>query len=272
MPPNGAILWEGPGPDGAPLAAVATGLVVPSSNPKTGPMVQTWLMRSDMHPVEAMTTGADVATCNGCELRPFLVRMLPLKPGKKPPQCYVNMGMALNQVWKKLISNHYPRVEREDIPLLFAGKSVRIGSFGNFSNAPEWLVPTILQQVSRWTMYEHNWQDALIPMHLALYSMASVSSPDNKVRANALGWRTFRVKRPEEPVMRDEIVCPASDEAGKRTTCDRCRLCRGNSIKAKNVVIDDHGPTSPATTKKQRAGALLGLGLDRLHSPVRKTS
>ena len=54
--------------------------------------------------------------------------------------------------------------------------------------------------------------------------MASVSTPEEADRAQAEGWRTFRVHAEATP---GEVVCPASEEAGRRTQCDRCRLCSG---------------------------------------------
>ena len=38
-----------------------------------------------------------------------------------------------------------------------------------------------------------------------------------------------------------EILCPASEEAGRRTTCIECKLCSGNTISAKNIFIPAHG-------------------------------
>ena len=45
---NGVVLYEGPSVlDGAPIAVIAT---LKSANVKTGDMIQTWIIRSDMHP------------------------------------------------------------------------------------------------------------------------------------------------------------------------------------------------------------------------------
>ena len=33
-----------------------------------------------------------------------------------------------------------------------------------------------------------------------------------------------------------EILCPASEEAGRRTTCDKCKLCSGMTINAKSIL------------------------------------
>ena len=41
--------------------------------------------------------------------------------------------------------------------------------------------------------------------------------------------------------MSNEIICPASEEAGRKATCQDCKLCSGNTIKAKDIVINVHG-------------------------------
>lgn len=38
-----------------------------------------------------------------------------------------------------------------------------------------------------------------------------------------------------------EVLCPASEEAGKRTQCIRCLLCAGAETQAKSVAIVVHG-------------------------------
>jgi hypothetical protein len=38
-----------------------------------------------------------------------------------------------------------------------------------------------------------------------------------------------------------EILCPASKEAGYKTSCDKCGLCAGASIAAKSIAIVAHG-------------------------------
>jgi len=73
---SGIILYEGPSRiDGAPIVAIATGLDDPSSNEKTGPMIQTWIMRSDIPPHVAQSSGDDASVCADCKLRPLLQRI-----------------------------------------------------------------------------------------------------------------------------------------------------------------------------------------------------
>ena len=52
--------------DGAPIVGIAT---VDSGNRKTGSMVQSWIIRDDVHPVVASRTGADSAICGDCPHR-----------------------------------------------------------------------------------------------------------------------------------------------------------------------------------------------------------
>jgi len=47
------------------------------------------------------------------------------------------------------------------------------------------------------------------------------------------------------------VLCPASEEAGRKATCATCKLCGGASIKAKSVAIPAHG------TSKRKAKELV---------------
>ena len=68
MPKPSVILWEGASLlDGAPIVAIAT---FASRNAKTGDMVQTWIMRADMAPMDALASGDDVSICGDCMHRP----------------------------------------------------------------------------------------------------------------------------------------------------------------------------------------------------------
>ena len=71
--------------------------------------------------------------------------------------------------------------------------------------------------------------------------MASADSESDVMRANAKGWRTFRVRKHDAPALATESICPASKEGGQRVQCDSCGLCKGATIAAKNIVIADHG-------------------------------
>lgn len=259
MRPNGYVLWEGGSPhDKRPVVAIATGFVRKSKNPKTGPMIQVSLMRRDVSPDRAVMTGADKSVCNDCELRQFTVKRLSEKlgllPGEKPPMCYVTTSQGILGAWMAYKAGTYPKLRRRAFEFAFGGRVTRLGAYGNFSNAPLWLTEKVVGASDGWTLYEHNWR-AEHAQPLRRYAMASVSSEADKAQANALGWRTFRVKQAGEPALEDEVICPASAESGYKTDCYHCQLCCGTALGAKNVVINDHGPT------RHRDRALLKLGL-----------
>jgi hypothetical protein len=75
-PANGAVVYTGPSElDGRRIVGIVTGTRRPSANPKTGPMLQLWIMRTHAAPHVAQRTGADASVCGDCKLRPFLERM-----------------------------------------------------------------------------------------------------------------------------------------------------------------------------------------------------
>ena len=99
-------------------------------------------------------------------------------------------------------------------------------------------------QITRYALgrrgYTHQWDrpgfdvDAWAPL-----VMASADTIDQAAKANLLGMRVFRVSQGID-VQAGEAMCPASKEAGQRTTCAKCTLCAGTSIKARDIVIADH--------------------------------
>src|SRR5215467_284479 len=61
---RGVILYEGASMlDGMPVVAIANRITDKSTNGKTGAMVQTWIIRSDVNPVEALENGSDASVC-----------------------------------------------------------------------------------------------------------------------------------------------------------------------------------------------------------------
>ena len=94
----------------------------------------------------------------------------------------------------------------------------------------------------KWTGYTHNWMYATA-QHLKNKCMASCHTHDDVAKAAALGWRSFRTSSDINDKLPNEILCPASKEAGRRTTCSQCKLCdgkRGPDDKRKNIFIVMH--------------------------------
>jgi RecJ-like exonuclease len=84
--------------------------------------------------------------------------------------------------------------------------------------------------------------------------MASADSLDDRAAAKALGFRTFRVTNDVSDKVAGEFICPASKEAGMKTTCDQCKACGGLGSKAKaDAVIQVHGAASKVNAAIRRA-------------------
>lgn len=229
----GALFYSGPSMlTGDPIVGVLTGLEGGSHNPKTGPIAQAWIIRPDVAPQEAKRQNIDNAVCGDCQLRG--------RDGKDSG-CYVPAWIAPNNVYRTL--DQYPRVTWPELQAVVEGRMVRLGAYGDPAAIPFEVWRALLTTVDSWIGYTHAWRRA-DPRFKALV-MASVDSLDELIIAGLAGWRTFRIRRQNEPLVAGaEFVCPASDEAGFRTTCQACRLCRGTSSPARSVAIYPHGKPS----------------------------
>jgi hypothetical protein len=78
--------------------------------------------------------------------------------------------------------------------------------------------------------------------------MASCDSTDEYIKAKSLGWKCFRIRMSDDfhvaanRLNYNEFVCPASNEAGNKTSCNKCKACMG--LKAttwKDPCIIIHG-------------------------------
>ena len=240
--PNGHILYEGPSElDGKPIVVIATGFADKSTNIKTGALIQTWIMRADISPLEATHSGEDVSVCGDCAHRGILELQEDGSTRNRLRMCYVLEFQAPLAIWRAYRRGSYvdasawPLEERQD---LFKGKSVRIGAYGDPAAAPEkvWAYATL--RAADWVGYTHQWANLPQTSLLRTLAMASVDTLEEAQEARKSGWRTFRVG--EAPV-RGEISCPASAEAGNLVTCSECGLCAGTYRKAKNITLKPHG-------------------------------
>jgi hypothetical protein len=214
-PPQGIVLWRGPSLiDGQSIVCIATGLTKPSANAVTGPMIQTWVLREGIDPVAARRTGEDRSVCGDCALR--------------EGGCYVILHQAPLQVWRAFHAGLYPALRRSH-EWLFRGRHVRAGSYGDPAAVPTRVWSRILRLTRGHTGYTHHWRTC--DPGLRKWLMASVETPEQLSEARSLGWRTFRIRLPSEPLLKDEFICPKSDEyfeeKGHRLLCLQCEACRG---------------------------------------------
>lgn len=249
MSEAGAIFYRGPSLlTGEPILGVLTGLDHGSQNPKTGSIVQSWILRPDLPPMEAVRRNLDGAICGDCKLR---------GEHGHGRRCYVVPWFAPMNVYRSIAS--YIDADWPTVQALVEGRTIRLGAYGDPAALPFDVWRMLLVTARSWIGYTHQWRRC--DPRFKTIAMASVDSLDELRQAQAAGWRTFRVRLGNESLptgnnLLPECICPASDEGGHRTTCARCRLCRGTSTLARSIVIVAHGNNSAMTAfHKSRAAA-----------------
>jgi hypothetical protein len=176
-----------------------------------------------MNPFEAVSTGADEAICGQCALRG--------ESGKKRA-CYVTIAHAPSAIYRNLD-------KRQPLDFsLIRNRDVRLGAYGD----PAFISLSKLHQLVKvarsHTGYTHQWRSCDPDYRLLL--MASVENEEDYHIAREAGWRTFRVRHKDQPLLKGEAMCPASEEAGKKLQCITCGRCNGASNK-KSISIIAHG-------------------------------
>lgn len=254
MTPAGFIVYRGPSliEPGVEIALVVNCVKGQSSNRKTGPLAQSWIIRTDMHPMDAIRSGKDSAICGRC----------PYASGKG---CYVSLQPIIS-VWRTLRKGRYiaetpQEVANELVKSLKKGtiRGFRCGSYGDPAAVPTEIWATLIDAVraagGKTTGYTHQWSARYAnPGHTAdpklrFYLMASAHGEEDARKANSLGWRSFTsFKSLDELKAAKRIVpCPASPEGGERRSCATCGLsgmCNGRKNeddKRVDVGIVIHG-------------------------------
>lgn len=208
-------IYSGPSMiDGAPIIVVATGIDAPSHNKKTGALVQTWIMRSDVPPVTSIKTGDDRSVCGDCPHR--------------GTSCYVHVGHGPRSVFEAYHRGKYPEADPIEVG---AHRFIRVGSWGDPFAAPYKVWTDLLRKSAGNTGYSHllkRFPDA------PKICQASADSAEEALQYQAQGFKTFRVKTPDEPMLPGEIYCPSE----RGVQCITCGLCNGRKA---NVAINVHG-------------------------------
>ena len=235
----GYIAYEGPSIiDGSPIVVIVNKLDADSENTKTGGLVQSFIIRSDIAPTDALKTGADESVCGDCKHRPSLIAQAVAEKLKVEAPCYVNVGRSVRSVYDAYKRGRYVKAPLETIALALAGKNLRIGTYGDGAAAPAIVWHRLIRYCADWVGYTHQWRNVVASDWQGML-MASVDTTAEYVESKALGWRSFRVAQ-DTVKLQNEARCPASAEMGKKTTCNACLLCSGTSKRAKDIVIIDH--------------------------------
>ena len=230
--PQGYVIYKGPSRiNGQPIVAIATGFARPSRNPKTGPMIQTWILRSRVRPVDAVNRSGDEAICGSCPLR-----------GNRG--CYVGVGRAPESVWNTWRNGGYfdaTSARTSHIVGLMSSHKIRLGSYGDPAAVPMSAWRPWVSGSRMHSGYTHQWREVRFAF-LKRWVMASVETVADQEIAIADGWRTFRSTL-DDVVLPNEIRCPASAEMGFTRDCYSCGACNGNANGGdrRSIVIKAHG-------------------------------
>ena len=235
----GALIYEGPSMlDAQPIFVAA---VWDSSNRKTGAMMQTYIMRSDINPLEASKLGEDYSVCGNCKLRGEPT----LDPERKVAEkraCYVNLGQGPLMVYRQYVAGKYPRhdnmLARAD---LGRWQRVRLGTYGDPAAVPADVWTQLIKFAKGWTGYSHQMGHSTAAFKPWM-TMVSADDLPTAQQAWGKGYRTFRIVASMSEVIKGkEVLCPASEEAGRKATCATCMLCAGSQQAARSVAIVAHG-------------------------------
>jgi hypothetical protein len=224
--PAGYIIYRGASMlDGAPIVVMA---LTNSSNVKTGNMVQTYiLVDNGRSPVDNARSLADASICGDCKHR-----------RGTGGACYVNLGQGARAVAAAIVAGNYP-ADILAAQSAAAGRMVRLGTYGDPAAVPANIWRTLLAKASGNTGYTHQWQSGKAGADIMALCMASADNAAERAAAKAAGFRTFRVRAADEPVLSGEFACPASEEAGRKKLCGECGACDGglNTRRADPVII-----------------------------------
>jgi len=233
--PSGYILWRGLSPTNqAPIVSILT---LKSTNRKTGPMAQVWILCEESDPVNAIASGDDRAICGDCRHR---------KDAKGHRTCYVNPGQAplsIYQAWKRGKYPHIRSIPIDKAERLFSTLHVRWGAYGDPALLPSSLVHWINSKAKSYTGYTHQWAKPWAQWTAGVF-MASVDTKSEHDLAKAIGYKTFSVLHHTNTNCNHAKQCPATVEHSQ-TQCITCNLCNGNRT---DVWVAAHGPSAKHVT------------------------
>ncbi len=239
------ILYQGASLiNGQPIVALAQS---DSTNSKTGNMIQTFILDATTDPITASRTGKDESICGSCPHRGT-----PNNNDKGQATnrtCYVTLAHAPLGKYKAYKKGVYgtKTATLKEIESFGSLQGVRLGTYGDPCAVPNDIWKALTSKALYSTAYTHA---AINPMPESI--MTSTDNLKQSVDAWSRNERTFRViSHVDQLYKRREVLCPASEEMGKRATCASCKLCGGSSINAKSIAIVAHG------TSKRKAKELV---------------
>ena len=221
---KGFILYQGASElDNAPIVVIAT---MSTNNRKTGKMVQVWILRSDIDPIEAYQSRADYSICGNCPQRWAL-----------GGACYVNIGQAPLAIYRAYKRGSYTLFDPSLHGELLANRKIRLGAYGDPAAVPFEVLRDFAALGKGHTGYTHQYNHKNFDrryLDLCMISADTLAIAQKVKRDNA---RSFLVLATDAPTPSDSIEC-LSDSKG--ISCLDCGLCNGKSD-APSIYIRVHG-------------------------------
>jgi hypothetical protein len=236
------LVWSGVSQlDGrTPVIVLATGLPhagskAHSANAKTGDMVQVHILLADTNPTHALKQGQDSAICGTCPHKSVAAG----GSGACYTHANIRRGFAQTSTWKAHDSKGSLPFDVER----FRGLKVRFGAYGDPAAVPVSVWESIASVAAAVTGYTHQWRTC--DPAFARWCMASADTAEEGREARKLGYRNFIVRPVGSAKPKGAVVCPASEEAGKRTVCADCLQCGGtDSGRRADITIMAHGSSA----------------------------
>ena len=227
--PRGVIVDRGISPiDGAPYVSIAT---LHSENSKTGDMVQVFILRPDVHPLDAIASGDDRTICGDCPHR----RRWSDELSRYVRSCYVYVGKSVGAVWRAFARGSYPEYDPTLHARYFRGRRIRWGAYGDPAILTESVVRDLTALADGHTGYTHQWRHSWAQWARGFFQ-ASCDSFADYLAASDIGWRTFAVV-PKGAASYSGKLCPAT-AADSQAQCLTCRLCDGAKT---DIYVEAHG-------------------------------
>lgn len=162
-------------------------------------------------------------------------------PFNKFGMCYThkfNQYVGFISMLKSIIKEHgtfeniptYNQEIHDAIVGISTGTYVRFGTYGEPSLHPVKLIEDVTKVCTNWTGYTHQWHRN---KELSKYLMASTHTPKQEEKARSFGYRSFIASKDK---LGQYVNCPASKEAGYKSSCSKCGLCSGTEGKGKKSI------------------------------------
>lgn len=223
-----------------PIMIVMSGFTKDSSNTKTGPTVQLYILPVHEKPNDVYRAGG-TSVCGDCKYN-------------GGNGCYVRWS-HLTQIWN--VARHQSAIPMSLTKEFLRGLRVRVGAAGDPAAVPFKVWQDLLSTCENFTGYTHQWKK-LEFQNLKTLFMASVDNTKENNMSLFLGWSSFFVTDTEEEAQKAGVRCLAStdkkDVNGLSMTCSSCMLCNGKSKKQKTITEVLHGASNTIhAARKARA-------------------